>query len=71
MGLAYIADLDLHSTYDNIMAGDGASWLFGQRAAHILGRGEIPASSLMIITKDFVCYCTSASSNFDPLLTYV
>lgn len=55
MGLAYVAGLDLQSTYDAAMGGEGASWLFGQRAAHILDENRVPASSLMIITKDFVC----------------
>jgi 3-hydroxyisobutyrate dehydrogenase len=54
MGLAYVDGLDLQSTYDNVMKGEGASWLFSQRAAHILDEEQVPASSLMIIEKDFV-----------------
>lgn len=54
MGLAYVAGLNLRSTYDSVMTGDGASWLFGQRAGHMLDKAKVPASSLMIITKDFV-----------------
>lgn len=54
MGLAYAAGLDLQLTYDSVMDGDGASWLFGQRAAHIIDSSRVPASSLIIITKDFV-----------------
>ena len=55
MGLCYVAGLDLHSVYESVMGGDGASWLFGQRAAHMLDENELPASSLSIITKDMVC----------------
>lgn len=59
MGLAYTAGLDLQSTYDSVMEGDGASWLFGQRAAHMINEKKVPASSLMIITKDFVSHLAS------------
>ena len=54
MGLAYALGLDLWATYNNVMEGDGASWLFGQRAAHMLDRDQVPTSSLSIITKDLV-----------------
>lgn len=60
MSLAYIAGLDLASIYDSVTKSDGMSWLFGQRVAHMLNKQEVPASSLMIITKDFVsCVATS------------
>ena len=54
IGLAFVAGLDVQSTYDTVMKGDSASWLFGQRAAHILDEKQIPASSLSIIAKDLV-----------------
>jgi 3-hydroxyisobutyrate dehydrogenase len=54
IGLAYVDGLDLQSTYDSVMRGEGASWLFGQRVAHMLSEEKVPASSLMIIAKDFV-----------------
>lgn len=54
MGLAFAAGLDLRLTYDSVMDGDGSSWLFEQRAAHIIDSSRVPASSLMIITKDLV-----------------
>lgn len=54
MGLGHVAGLNLQATADAVMEGDGASWLFGQRANHMLDEYRVPASSLMIITKDFV-----------------
>ncbi|KAF9893005.1 hypothetical protein FE257_012416 [Aspergillus nanangensis] len=73
MGLAYVAGLDMHKTYDSVMGGDAASWLFGQRAAHMLDKGEVPASSLMIITKDFSMVEASAHADDDctALNTYL
>lgn len=69
MGLAYIAGLDLHSTYDRVMHEDGATWLFGQRAAHILDEKKVPASSLTIILKDLVSHMEIRNRNIMSILT--
>ncbi|KAK5032116.1 hypothetical protein LTS07_004738 [Exophiala sideris] len=63
MGLCHVAGLDPQSVYDNVMEGDGRSWLFEQRAAHILDEKRVPASSLAIITKDMATieHCSSSS----------
>lgn len=54
MGLASALGLNLELTYDAVMESDAASWLFGQRAAHLMDKSKVPASSLLIITKDLV-----------------
>jgi len=65
MGLVYVAGLDFPSAYDDVMAGDGASWLFSQRESHILDENKVLASSLMIITMEFVRHCVTKSSLYD------
>jgi len=54
IGLAMLAKLDIKEVYDEIMKGDGASWLFGQRVPHMWALDQPPYSSLAIITKDMV-----------------
>ena len=62
IGLSYAAGLDLGCVYDAVMKSDAASWLFGQRAAHMLDENRVPTSSLSIILKDLVSklFCKSA-----------
>lgn len=54
MGLCAMAGLDPQAVCDSVGASESYSWLFGQRAAHMIDKSKVPASSLMIITKDFV-----------------
>ncbi|KAJ9602732.1 hypothetical protein H2200_012926 [Cladophialophora chaetospira] len=52
IGLATVAGLDIQALYREIMDGESASWLFGQRVPHMMALDKPPFSSLGIILKD-------------------
>lgn len=70
MGLCAVAGLDAQQVYETVTSSEANSWIFGQRAAHIIEAKRALASSLMVITKDFVgshgCSFLRKSKQADP-----
>ncbi len=52
MGLAAVAGLDTRGVYEEVRGGEGGSWLFGDRVAHMLEPGLGRYSAVGIIAKD-------------------
>ena len=52
MGLAAVAGLDTQDVFEEVMKGEGASWMFGDRVPHMLDPGLGRYSAVSIIAKD-------------------
>ena len=52
MGLAAVAGLDTRDVFQEVMKGEGASWMFGDRVPHMLDPGLGRYSAISIIAKD-------------------
>ncbi len=52
MGLAAVAGLDTRRVFEEVRGGEGGSWLFGDRVAHMLEPGLGRYSAVGIIAKD-------------------
>ena len=67
MGLAAVAGLETKGVYSTVCAGDGASWMFGNRVPFMLERGRGGYSAVDIIAKDVGIVTGTAREHGFPL----